>query len=378
MIILDVKSPEGLFFARVADFLAWRFAPPPPPQCKFCFFCVGTSTPSHRGCICKQKNPNYCSLSLATFVALLATGFAHLFLLCGRKRKSVLSYVAAGFVGRTISFSACAALSLSLSFSLSFSLSSLSYLIPESVLTVSHALLFCFSGTKQWIYLFEYLKYRPIKMHLEGLKIQSYGTELAFIWQSVELWFVKMSMILTTINDQHNVIGCQTLYGEDSDELSVENVYILLNNSWSCDLRLYPTGCPNMILRYGTVVHGWGQCPTGVSQNMLRSKHRCLSSVIVCWHWRSWSLSSCIWSIMKHVPLTRKVGKTKHPRICTLSWRKDSALAFAAVVCAFLAVQCTGWHALVVWWIATKKQLRAQYFNKDGDKDGSWKKKGDR
>lgn len=63
-------------------------------------------------------------------------------------------------------------------------------------------------------------------------------------------------------NEQHDAIGCHNIY-EKGDEVSVENVMTLLSNSWSCDLRLYPNGCPdpygrkekyNFAIR--TIVHG--------------------------------------------------------------------------------------------------------------------------
>jgi hypothetical protein len=44
-------------------------------------------------------------------------------------------------------------------------------------------------------------------------------------------------------NKQHNSIGCHKIYG--SRQASNENVVNLLSNSWSCDLRLYPNGCPD-------------------------------------------------------------------------------------------------------------------------------------
>jgi hypothetical protein len=44
-------------------------------------------------------------------------------------------------------------------------------------------------------------------------------------------------------NRQHNSIGCHKIY--NGNAVSTENVMMLLNNSWSCDLRLYPNGCPD-------------------------------------------------------------------------------------------------------------------------------------
>lgn len=64
-------------------------------------------------------------------------------------------------------------------------------------------------------------------------------------------------------NTQHNALGCHPLYAKDDTVLSVENVYMLLNNSWSCDLRLYPDGCPDPYqlkeqydFAMRTVIHG--------------------------------------------------------------------------------------------------------------------------
>eukprot|EP00537_Pseudo-nitzschia_pungens_P003358 CAMPEP_0172366148 /NCGR_PEP_ID=MMETSP1060-20121228/13748_1 /TAXON_ID=37318 /ORGANISM="Pseudo-nitzschia pungens, Strain cf. cingulata" /LENGTH=497 /DNA_ID=CAMNT_0013089875 /DNA_START=14 /DNA_END=1504 /DNA_ORIENTATION=+ len=74
-------------------------------------------------------------------------------------------------------------------------------------------------------------------------------------------------------NEQHNSIGCHNIYEKDN-EVSVENVTMLLSNSWSCDLRLYPDGCPdpygkkekyNFAIR--TVVHGGN--PKRAYRNML-------------------------------------------------------------------------------------------------------------
>ena len=77
-------------------------------------------------------------------------------------------------------------------------------------------------------------------------------------------------------NNQHNAIGCHKIYEKD-DEVSIENVMMLLNNSWSCDLRLYPNGCPDP---YGekekydfalrTVAHGGN--PLRAYQNMMMKR----------------------------------------------------------------------------------------------------------
>lgn len=74
-------------------------------------------------------------------------------------------------------------------------------------------------------------------------------------------------------NKQHNSIGCHKIY-HNHGEVSTESVYMLLNNSWSCDLRLYPNGCPDP---YGkkekfdfamrTVAHGGN--PHRAYQNMV-------------------------------------------------------------------------------------------------------------
>lgn len=47
----------------------------------------------------------------------------------------------------------------------------------------------------------------------------------------------------TQYNKQHNSIGCHKIYG--SMFSSSEEIVTLLSNSWSCDLRLYPNGCPD-------------------------------------------------------------------------------------------------------------------------------------
>jgi len=44
-------------------------------------------------------------------------------------------------------------------------------------------------------------------------------------------------------NKQHRSIGCQKIY--NSWTMSTDNVIELLSNSWSCDMRLYPNGCPD-------------------------------------------------------------------------------------------------------------------------------------
>lgn len=63
-------------------------------------------------------------------------------------------------------------------------------------------------------------------------------------------------------NNQHNAIGCHKIY-DSNLEVSVDNILTLLNNSWSCDLRLYPGGCPdpwgtkkNFDFALRTIAHG--------------------------------------------------------------------------------------------------------------------------
>ena len=43
-------------------------------------------------------------------------------------------------------------------------------------------------------------------------------------------------------NKQHSSIGCHKIYGLLTSSDAIVN---LLSNSWSCDLRLYPNGCPD-------------------------------------------------------------------------------------------------------------------------------------
>ena len=42
-------------------------------------------------------------------------------------------------------------------------------------------------------------------------------------------------------NSQHNSVGCSKVY----DGKNTENILMLLKSSWSCDIRLYPNGCPD-------------------------------------------------------------------------------------------------------------------------------------
>mmetsp|Transcript_28562 Transcript_28562/g.61215 ORF Transcript_28562/g.61215 Transcript_28562/m.61215 type:complete len:480 (+) Transcript_28562:50-1489(+) len=57
-------------------------------------------------------------------------------------------------------------------------------------------------------------------------------------------YFAGIADSFEEYNDQHNSIGCHNIY-QKGDEVSAETVTALLSNSWSCDLRLYPKGCPD-------------------------------------------------------------------------------------------------------------------------------------
>jgi hypothetical protein len=86
-------------------------------------------------------------------------------------------------------------------------------------------------------------------------------------------YFVGIVDDFEDYNEQHSAIGCHKIY-EDAGEVTSENVITLLSNSWSCDLRLYPNGCPDP---YGkkeqfdfamrTVAHGGN--PQRAYQNMV-------------------------------------------------------------------------------------------------------------
>ncbi len=45
-------------------------------------------------------------------------------------------------------------------------------------------------------------------------------------------------------NKQHNSVGCHLIWGQHKKN-SYTNLEFLLTNSWSCDLDLYPNGCPD-------------------------------------------------------------------------------------------------------------------------------------
>jgi hypothetical protein len=77
----------------------------------------------------------------------------------------------------------------------------------------------------------------------------------------------------TDYNEQHSSIGCHEIY-KYGNEASVESVIALLENSWSCDIQLYPNGCPDPFgqkekfdYALRTVAHG--ENPTIAYQNMM-------------------------------------------------------------------------------------------------------------
>jgi hypothetical protein len=77
----------------------------------------------------------------------------------------------------------------------------------------------------------------------------------------------------TEYNEQHSSIGCHEIY-KYGNETSVESVIALLENSWSCDIQLYPNGCPDPFgqkekfdYALRTVAHGGN--PTRAYQNMM-------------------------------------------------------------------------------------------------------------
>ncbi|OEU15348.1 hypothetical protein FRACYDRAFT_240033 [Fragilariopsis cylindrus CCMP1102] len=77
----------------------------------------------------------------------------------------------------------------------------------------------------------------------------------------------------TEYNEQHSSIGCHEIY-KYGNEASVESVIALLENSWSCDIQLYPNGCPDPFgqkekfdYALRTVAHGGN--PTRAYQNMM-------------------------------------------------------------------------------------------------------------
>ena len=77
----------------------------------------------------------------------------------------------------------------------------------------------------------------------------------------------------TEYNEQHSSIGCHEIY-KYGNEASVESVIALLESSWSCDIQLYPNGCPDPFgqkekfdYALRTVAHGGN--PTRAYQNMM-------------------------------------------------------------------------------------------------------------
>jgi hypothetical protein len=77
-------------------------------------------------------------------------------------------------------------------------------------------------------------------------------------------------------NEQHSSIGCHEIY-KYGNEASVESVITLLENAWSCDIRLYPNGCPDPFgqkqkfdYALRTVAHGGN--PARAYQNMMITK----------------------------------------------------------------------------------------------------------
>lgn len=56
-------------------------------------------------------------------------------------------------------------------------------------------------------------------------------------------YFSEVIAPFTNYNKQHESLGCTRIYAaNDKDDYEVA---YLLNNSWSCDLDLYPNGCPD-------------------------------------------------------------------------------------------------------------------------------------
>jgi len=171
-------------------------------------------------------------------------------------------------------------------------------------------------------------------------------------------------------NDQHNGIGCHLLY-DDGEELSVNNVYMLLNNSWSCDLRLYPNGCPDpygILEKYDhalrTVAHG-GNAQRAYQNMMLKTPLTILS-------WCLLALTVCIFVITYLVHNAARAMESKGGNN-TMGYLRclgeDISIAFWCL-CAFIAML---WAAFVVWLISKKDQVRDHFFHPDG----TWKKKGD-
>jgi len=171
-------------------------------------------------------------------------------------------------------------------------------------------------------------------------------------------------------NEQHNAIGCHLLY-DDGEEVSVNNVYMLLNNSWSCDLRLYPNGCPDpygILEKYDhalrTVAHG-GNAQRAYQNMMLKTPFTILS-------WCLLAMTVFIFVVTYLVHNAARAIESKGGNNVTGYLRclgEDISIAFWCL-CAFIAVQ---WKAFVGWLTSKKNQVRDHFFHQDG----TWKKKDD-
>jgi hypothetical protein len=62
-------------------------------------------------------------------------------------------------------------------------------------------------------------------------------------------YFLKSLDSFDSYNDQHNNIGCRSIWTDDGNEFYANNnymaTYTLLKKSWACDPRLYPNECPD-------------------------------------------------------------------------------------------------------------------------------------
>lgn len=57
-------------------------------------------------------------------------------------------------------------------------------------------------------------------------------------------YFLKEIDSFQAYNKQHASVGCHRIWGRDHSSY-YSSVQLLLNNSWTCDLDLYPNGCPD-------------------------------------------------------------------------------------------------------------------------------------
>lgn len=57
-------------------------------------------------------------------------------------------------------------------------------------------------------------------------------------------YFLEIADTFDSYNRQHNSVHCHKVWSR-GDKSSYDNIHYLLNNSWSCDLDLYPNGCPD-------------------------------------------------------------------------------------------------------------------------------------